>query len=101
MPFIKPEERDLFEDQIRVLSSTITTPGELNYVITKLIHNCLLYDYLSSKGLNYTTINEVIGVLECAKATLIETVLIPYEKSKQLKNGPISKLDDDSNERMR
>jgi len=39
------------------------TAGELNYAITRLLD-----DYLIRKGgLKYAHINEVIGVLECAK----------------------------------
>lgn len=101
MPYIRPTKRDLLKDGVNLLSGMISTPGELNYVITKLIHDCLLYDYLSSKGLNYAAINEVIGVLECTKMELYRKIAAGYEDKKQLENGPISKLDDDSHKRMR
>lgn len=96
MPYIKNEERLLFNAELDQLSNLIDTPGELNYVITKLIHNRLL-----NLGLSYTSLNEVIGVLECAKASLVETVVIPYERKKLRENGSVSALDNDSHERMR
>lgn len=96
MPFIRPEKRKLFADPIKNLIHSISTPGELNYVITSLVHNRLLF-----KGLNYTAVNEVIGVLECAKQELYRTVAAPYEDKKRLENGSVSELDNDSHERMR
>lgn len=83
MPYIKPQDRDaVISDQIP------ETAGELNYLITKMCH-----EHLKFHGVNYRNINAVIGVLECAKASLIETVLIPYEKIKMKGNGNISELD--------
>jgi hypothetical protein len=66
-------------------------PGELNYIITTLVHS-----YIERKGLCYTTLNEAIGVLECAKLELYRMVVAPYENGKQSENGPISELDGDS-----
>lgn len=96
MPYIDPKTRELFEDQINNLGAMIDIPGELNFVITKLIHS-----YLHYKGLSYIVINEVIGVLECAKMELYRKIAAGYEDKKQLENGPISELDDGSHERMR
>lgn len=62
--------------------------GELNYSITAQVHA-----YIQRKGLCYATLNEVIGVLECAKLELYRMVAAPYENSKRTENGPISILD--------
>lgn len=60
------------------------TPGELNYVITKLIDQ-----YLKEEGLRYANINEVIGVLECAKLELYRRIAGPYEDKKIISNGDV------------
>jgi len=63
-------------------------PGELNFVLTTIIHN-----YIKEEGLKYTTLNEAIGVLECAKLELYRMVVSEYENKKRLENGAISELD--------
>ena len=57
MPYIKKEDR------IKLNKSNISNnSGELNFQITMLINS-----YLERKGVSYTNLNEVVGVLECAK----------------------------------
>lgn len=84
MPYIGKHLRQIFEDQIRVPDE----PGQLNYTITKIVH-----DYIEKHTLCYATINEVIGVLECAKLELYRMVAVPYENRKRHDNGCISELD--------
>lgn len=79
MPYIRRSSRDITEPM---------TPGGLNFMITKLCH-----EYIQRHGLEYTTLNEVIGVLECAKQELYRMVAAPYENMKQTENGAISELD--------
>ena len=81
--------KDLFEDLFAC--DEPPKPGELNYIITTLVH-C----YIRRKHLCYTTLNEVIGVLECAKLELYRVIAARYEDGKQMENGPISELDRDS-----
>lgn len=84
MPYIPNERRfDLNTQRVQPLSI-----GELNYVISKAVH-----DYASRKGLTYSVCNEVMGVLDCAKAEFYRTVVAPYEDKKRLENGPVSELD--------
>lgn len=83
MPYIKQYKRDGLEPIVAP-----TTPGELNYVITSLCHQ-----YIQENGLCYATLNEVIGVLECAKQELYRMVVAPYENMKQAENGCMSELD--------
>jgi len=62
--------------------------GELNFLITSITHV-----YIEQHKLCYSTLNEVIGILECAKLELYRMVAAPYENEKLLENGPISDLD--------
>jgi len=54
----------------------VATPGDLNYTITRAIDA-----YLGRKGINYA-LNEVIGVLECAKLELYRRIVAGYEDKK-------------------
>ena len=85
MPYIKdPEIRDgLLGGIIRPHDA-----GELNFVLTSLCH-----EYLKYKGVNYKSINEVIGVLDCTKMELYRMIAAPYEDKKRLENGAVSELD--------
>lgn len=58
--------------------------GELNYVITEA-----LIGYLRVKGLRYATLNEIVGVLECAKAEFQRRIVAPYEDMKIAENGDV------------
>jgi hypothetical protein len=59
--------------------------GELNYVITKLVD-----EFITHKGgVSYASVNEVIGVLECAKLELYRRVAAPYEDQKCHDNGDV------------
>ena len=79
MPYIKKPDRERLDGGVEAES-----PGELNYLITKTIDS-----YLSRKGLSYTNINEIIGVLECAKLELYRRVAAKYEDSKIAANGDV------------
>lgn len=80
MPYIGQEDRNRFEGWAPVAESA----GELNYQITSNI-DC----YLAWKGINYQNINEVIGVLECAKLELYRRIAAPYENKKKEENGDV------------
>lgn len=78
MPYIRTEDRH------RVEMNGPLTVGELNYAITKL---CT--DYLAAAGTSYGIINDVIGVLECAKQEFYRRVAVPYEDHKIKENGDV------------
>lgn len=78
MPYITREDRK------RVSETGPDTPGDLNFMITKLVDY-----YLNKKGVKYSTINEAIGVLECAKLELYRRIAVPYEDQKLLTNGDV------------
>lgn len=61
-----------------------TSSGELNYAITRLCNN-----YLFDKGLRYATLNEIVGVLECAKLEFYRRMAAGYEDKKKDENGDV------------
>lgn len=61
-----------------------TTPGELNYALTRLV-----IAYLNYKGLKYVNLNDVVGALECAKLEVYRRVAGPYEDKKIQSNGDV------------
>jgi hypothetical protein len=80
MPYILKERRLELTNNAEPV-----TPGELNYVITKII---ILY-LARSGGVNYTNINAVIGVLTCIIQELYRRVAVPYESKKIQENGDV------------
>ena len=79
MPYISTEDRNDLDN-----GAMPENAGELNYMIS-----ALLDDYLVEKGKNYANINEVIGMLECAKLELYRRVAAPYEDEKIDQNGDV------------
>jgi len=88
MPYIKKENRVKFQEALWKLGPEITCEGDLNYVITSLIHYELI-----KKGLTYQNVNNLIGALECAKLELYRMIAAPYEDTKIKENGSVSDLD--------
>lgn len=86
MPYIDPERRG--DIQLAPADSPCLTPGELNYVVSDIVD-----DYLRENGVSYNTINEVIGVLECAKLELYRRIAAPYEDRKLKENGDVYTVD--------
>ena len=58
--------------------------GDLNYLISNMFNR-----YLIREGLTYSTINELVGVLECAKLELYRRVAALYEDKKCATNGDV------------
>ena len=90
MPYIRNIHRAALErpDPPKPMSS-----GELNYCITRLID---AYVRMCNTPLTYTHINEVIGVLECAKLEFYRRVAVPYETAKMEENGDVYGLTNDN-----
>jgi len=87
MPYITKEQRKILDKKTKPLK-VFMQDGELNYVITSIIHA-----QIHARPFNYTNLNAMIGVLECAKAELYAVVVRPYESKKRMENGPVSELD--------
>lgn len=80
MPYIsKTEKKLLLSRQI-----DLTQPGQLNYCVSVLMD-----DYIEKTGLNYKTLNDLVGALECAKMELYRRIAIPYENKKIEDNGDV------------
>ena len=62
--------------------------GELNYLITKMCD-----EYLKNKGLSYSNINEIVGVLECCKLEFYRRVAGTYEDVKLTENGEVFSME--------
>lgn len=81
MPYIKQERRTDFD-----LLDTIhpKNPGELNYVITKLV-----IKYFEHNGANYQAINDVLGAAQGACLEFYRRKAAPYEDVKIQENGDV------------
>ena len=88
MPYIKKEDKIKWKDGLAELVMAMhdhgVTPGDLNYIYTKLAHA-----YVSRKGLGYTHLNDVVGVMESAKAEFQRRVVASYEDKKIEENGEV------------
>jgi hypothetical protein len=72
MPYVKRTDRPALD-----AGAAPTTAGDLNYLITRLVDG-----YLARKSVSYATLNEAIGVLECAKLELYRRIVARYEDRK-------------------
>jgi len=79
MPYISSGRERLQRDPW-----SASNPAELSYVITKLLTR-----YIDDMTLCFATINECIGVLECAKLELYRRIAAPYENKKMGQNGDV------------
>lgn len=80
MPYVDQKTRAALEAGARPASA-----GELNYLVTKLVDG-----YLTDKGgVRYAHLNEVIGVLECAKLEVYRRLAAPYEDAKMAETGDV------------
>ena len=90
MPYITPDKRNELDDPLASLAAKVIVEdsrgqaGVLNYCISALLN-----EVLKTKGINYRNINELIGVLECAKLELYRRVASPYEDEKIQSNGDV------------
>lgn len=83
MPYITQESRLRVADEMYA-GGMPERPGELNFLLSFICR-----EYLLNKGTSYTTLNEIIGALECAKTEFYRRVVIPYENQKCNENGDI------------
>lgn len=87
MPYIDTEQREKYDPLLEPFTRRFELgnfhPGELNYVITKLV-----LAFLAEQN-NYTAYNEVVGVLESVKLELYREKVAPYEDVKLLENGTV------------
>jgi len=85
MPYIKKEDRLKFSELLAVLEKEpINSAGELNYLLTMIVHK-----YLNQKPENYQSYNDAIGALEGCKIELYRRHISDYEDTKQKENGDV------------
>jgi hypothetical protein len=82
MPYIENRRRRDFDDLIGKFYD-IQNPGELNYVLTKII-----LSYIGDRP-NYVIYADVLGTLEAIKSELYRRKIAPYENGKIKKNGDV------------
>ena len=87
MPYIMKDGRRGFDQQLEAIGPHTTTAGDLNYCITHLCHS-----YLKAHGKSYSTMNDIIGVLEAAKMEFNRRIVAPYEDIKIVENGDMDVL---------
>lgn len=80
MPYITQHMRDFLKEH------PPTNSGSLNYLLTQI---CQQYIEASEISLNYRTINEIVGALECAKLEFYRRMAVPYEDKKIAENGDV------------
>ncbi len=80
MPYIDKYDRALVENT----ANGPRNPGELNYAITMLLINYIVY-----KGKSYTFMNDCLGALEGAKLEFYRRAVAPYEDAKIKENGDV------------
>ena len=78
MPYIQKETRSHLIEKPYPL-----TPGELNYMITKMI-----IEYLGESP-GYQRFNDALGVLTAAQLELYRRMVAPYEDVKIKENGDV------------
>jgi len=79
MPYITKEDQDKCS-----CKTGPTNAGELNYMIHQVID-----EFLEKQPVNYQSLNDIIGVLECAKMELYRRIIAPYEDQKKEMNGDV------------
>jgi hypothetical protein len=84
MPYIAPEARERID-----AGGEPETPGELNYLLTRAVDAYLRRAAEREGRIRYADLNEVIGVLECAKLELYRRVAAPYEDEKMAESGDV------------
>jgi len=86
MPYIPQEQRTIINQKMSDLLATAgdLTDGQLNYIISNLI-----YTHLQKTNINYSKLNSMIGVLDCAKLELYNRLITPYETQKITENGKL------------
>ena len=79
MPYIAPADRKRLEQE----GGEAKTPGELNYLITKIIDNFLD----RPDGIRYALLNEAVGALESVKLELYRRITAPTPDQEFSENG--------------
>ena len=87
MPYIKQEDRNLYDYQIEMINTQLHSedwpPGAVNYVITSIIA-----DWFREQR-SYKTICNIMGTLKCVASEFYRRKAVPYEEEKIKENGDV------------
>lgn len=87
MPYIKRAQREKYRAVLielgRIWGSEGALPGDLNYIISHILSDRIRQER------RYATINELVGVLECAKLEAYRKIASKYEDLKEQENGAV------------
>jgi hypothetical protein len=89
MPYIKQDDRNKFNTHCDRISEEATCEGDLNYAFSRILHT-----YLKKKGIKYSNMNNIIGMLECCKLEMYRKIIGPYEELKITENGDVGIIND-------
>ena len=84
MPYIESKSRETLDSFIGRLSERIVTPGELNYVITRLT-----LKHVQKHGLCYSVLASVVGTLRLVCTEIEQRLVRDYEDGKINENGDV------------
>lgn len=85
MPYIKQKDREKFGSFLNeIFKQEISSAGELNYLLTRLVHK-----YIEQNPESYQKYNDAIGALEGAKLELYRRHISNYEDRKIIENGDV------------
>lgn len=92
MPYIKVQDRKRLASEvacgaamgINFIGASCQNAGELNYLITKIIHG-----YFEKNGGRYQQINDIVGALDSCKAEFQRRIVAPYEDIKIKENSDV------------
>ena len=92
MPYIDKEDRYKYDVLIHQIAALVPDehtkrPGEINYIISKLMKK--IYGYDIDRPLRYWAWNELRGAMENAISEIYRRYVGPYEDQAITKNGDI------------
>ena len=78
MPYISKKNREELKNR------QPNTPGELQYLMAAMFKS-----YLHRQGIQYQTMNDIMGALAGAHSEFYRKVVGPYEAKAEIKNGGV------------
>tara|TARA_R100001143_G_C3274135_1_gene93594 strand:- start:12 stop:281 length:270 start_codon:yes stop_codon:yes gene_type:complete len=89
MPYITADKRLEISLELEALLSKVSespemAAGDLNYILTRVVHA-----YLNSSQRGYQGYNDAMGALEGCKLELYRRHIVPYENRKMVENGDV------------
>lgn len=94
MPYIQEKDREkmaltaMKSLAIDSLQGGKLVPGNLNFIFSTIIGHILE----ETGGLSYTSMNNLVGVLDCVKMELYRRLTAPYEDLKIMQNTDVKEF---------